>query len=262
MVQSDPVLIDRRGQIARLLLNNPPVNAVSVAMLEALHQALDPIEQASEIRCVILGGVGEKAFCAGADLREESRLRDPKASAEFRALGRRTVQRIENFPKPIVAAIHGYCIGGGTAIGWACDIRIAADNAVFRAGDAYLGIIPSWGMGLHRLPRLLGRSRALDVLVLGEDFGAQRAYELGLITKVVSRAALMEETERAANRIASASPRAMHAIRLAVNFSLRHDWDEMAAYEEELSRSIFSHPDAAEGMAAMMEKRKPNFRDS
>ncbi len=163
--------------------------------------------------------------------------------------------------KPIVAAIHGYCIGGGTAIGWACDIRIAADNTLFRAGDAYLGIIPSWGMGLHRLPRLLGRSRALDILVLGGDFGAQHAYELGLVTKVVPRAALMEEAVRAASRIATASPNAMLAIRQAVSFNLRHDWDEMAEYEEELSRSVFAHPDAAEGMAAMLEKRTPDFRD-
>jgi enoyl-CoA hydratase/carnithine racemase len=237
------------------------VNAASVALIEALHRALDAVEADATIRCIILTSTGEKAFCAGADLREEERLRDPEASAAFRALGRRTLQRIESFPKPIVAAIHGYCIGGGTAIGWACDIRIAADNTVFRAGDAYLGIIPSWGMGLHRLPRLLGRSRALDILVLGEDFGAQRAYELGLVTKAVPRGALMEEAFRAASRIASASPNAMLAIRQAVNFNLRHSWDAMVEFEEELSQSVFAHPDAAEGMAAMLAKRTPNFRN-
>ncbi len=260
-MQQDLVVLERSGRIATIRLNNPPVNAASLALLEALHRVLDDVEADTAIRCVILTSTGEKAFCAGADLRDEARLRDPEASAAFRALGRRTLQRIESCRKPIVAAIHGYCIGGGTAIGWACDIRIAADNTVFRAGDAYLGIIPSWGMGLHRLPRLLGRSRALDILVLGGDFGAQRAYEFGLVTKVVPRAALMEEAIRAARRIASASPNAMLAIREAVNFNLRHGWDEMAEYEEELSRSVFAHPDAAEGMAAMLEKRTPDFRD-
>jgi len=260
-MQQDLVLLERSGRIATIRLNNPPVNAASVALIEALHRVLDEVEADATIRCVVLTSAGEKAFCAGADLREEERLRDPEASAAFRALGRRTLQRIESGRKPIVAAIHGYCIGGGTAIGWACDIRIAADNTVFRAGDAYLGIIPSWGMGLHRLPRLLGRSRALDILVLGEDFGAQRAYELGLVSKVVPRAALMEEAFRAASRIAGASPNAMLAIRQAVNFNLRHGWDEMAEYEEELSRSVFAHPDAAEGMAAMLAKRTPDFRD-
>ena len=260
-MQQDLVLLERSDRIGIIRLNNPPVNAASLATLEALHRMLDEVEADPSIRCVILTSTGEKAFCAGADLRDESRLRDPEAAAAFRALGRRTLQRIESGRKPIVAAIHGYCIGGGTAIGWACDIRIAADNAVFRAGDAYLGIIPSWGMGLHRLPRLLGRSRALDLLVLGSDFGAERAYELGLVTKVVPRAALMEEAMSAATRIAAASPNALLAIRQAVNFNLRHSWDEMAEYEEQLSRSVFAHPDAAEGMTAMLEKRKPNFRD-
>jgi enoyl-CoA hydratase/carnithine racemase len=260
-MQQDLVLVERTDRIATILFNNPPVNAASLRLLEELHRALDAIETDRTIRCVILSGAGEKAFCAGADLRDEARLRDPAESAAFRALGRRTLQRIESFAKPIVAAIHGYCIGGGTAIGWACDIRIAADNTLFRAGDAYIGVIPSWGMGLHRLPRLLGRSRALDVLVLGEDFGAQRAYELGLVTRVVPRAALMDDARRAAERIATASPTAMLAIRQAVNFNLRHGWDEMAAYEEELSQQVFAHPDAAEGMSAILAKRTPNFRD-
>lgn len=260
-MQQDLVLLERSDRIGIIRLNNPPVNAASLATIEALHRVLDEVEADPSIRCVILTSTGEKAFCAGADLRDEFSLRDPDAVAAFRALGRRTLQRIESGRKPIVAAIHGYCIGGGTAIGWACDIRIAADNAIFRAGDAYLGIIPSWGMGLHRLPRLLGRSRALDLLVLGSDFGAERAYELGLITKVVPRAALMDEAINAATRITGASPNALLAIRQAVNFNLRHSWDEMAEYEEQLSRSVFAHPDAAEGMSAMLEKRKPNFRD-
>jgi enoyl-CoA hydratase/carnithine racemase len=258
----DAVLqVEKSGRIATVLLDNPPVNAVSLRLLETLHQAFDDIESDSAIRCVILSSTGDRAFCAGADLRDEARLRDPNASASFRALGRRTLDRIENFKKPIVSAIHGYCIGGGTALGWSCDIRLAADNTLFRAGDAYLGIVPSWGMGLHRLPRLLGRSRALDILVLGEDFGAQRAYELGLVTRVVPRATLMTEAERVAQRIAGASPNALLAIRQAVNFNLRHSWDEMAAFEEKLADQVSAHPDAAEGRAAMLAKRTPNFRD-
>lgn len=108
---------------------------------------------------------------------------------------------------------------------------------------------------------LLGRSWALDVLMWGEDFGAKRAYGLGLVTKIVSRRVLVDAAEYAANRTASASSRAMLAIRQAVNLSLRHDWDEMAAYEEKSRQSIFAHPDAAEGVAATMKKRYPNFHD-
>ena len=257
---ADLIRVERSDRIATVWLDNPPLNTVSMRLLHELHAALDGIEADKSIRCVVLCGAGDRAFCAGADLREEKEMRDPEISRAMWALGRRTLGRIESFPKPIVTAIHGWCIGGGTAIGWAADIRIAADNAKFRAGDAYLGVIPSWGMGLLRLPRLVGRAQALDILLLGEDFGAQRAYELGLVTKVVPRAELAEEAQLVAERIASASPNAILATRRAIQFGLRHDWDEMAAFEETLTAEVFAHPDAAEGMAAL-QKRPPTFED-
>ena len=257
----DLIRIERSGAVATVWLNNPPVNAVSSAMFGALHAAFDEIEDDSSLRCVILAGEGEKAFCAGADLREEKDLRNPETSCSFRDLGRRTLERIEGFRKPIVAAIHGWCIGGGTAIGWTCDIRIAADDALFRAGDAYLGVLPSWGMGLLRLPRLVGRAHAMDILLLGEKFSAQRAYELGLVTSVVPRVELMQHAHGIATRIARASPTAILATRKAINFNVRHGWDEMVAYEEELAAEVFAHADCEEGMTAFLQKRQPKFRD-
>jgi enoyl-CoA hydratase/carnithine racemase len=258
---SDFVLVERADRVAVLTLNRPPLNPVSTGLVAGLHGALDEVERDPAIRCVILTGTGEKAFCAGADLTEEASLKEPAAARAFRERGRETLQRIETFPRPIVAAIHGYCIGGGTAIGWACDLRIAADNAVFRAGDAYLGIVPSWGMGLLRLPRLVGRGHALDILLTGENFGAQRAYELGLVSRVVPRAALLDEARKVAARIAKGSPQALLAIRKAVAFNLRHAWDEMVRYEEELCAQVFAHPDAHEGPRAFLEKREPMFQD-
>jgi enoyl-CoA hydratase/carnithine racemase len=260
-MQDPQVALAASDRIATLTLDNPPVNAVSLRLIEQLHAKLDDVEADPSIRCVILEGAGEKAFCAGADLREESQLRDPELSRQFREAGRRTLERIESFPVPIVAALHGWCIGGGTALAWTCDIRIAADNARFRAGDAYLGVIPSWGMGLLRLPRMLGRNRALDVLVLGEDFDAARAYELGLVTQVVPRSDLSARARSAAQRIASASPTALRAIRQAVAFNMRSSWDDMVEQEEDLCAEVFNHPDAAEGMAAMLAKRAPDFQD-
>lgn len=259
---ADPyVLVESAERVATLTLNRPPLNPVSTGLVDALHRALDDVEKDPALRCVVLTGAGEKAFCAGADLNEESRFKDPAAAKAFREYGRSTLHRIENFPKPIVAAIHGYCIGGGTAIGWVCDIRIAAENAVFRAGDAYLGIVPSWGMGLLRLPRLVGRGNALDLLLLGENFGAARAYELGLVSRVVPRPKLMDEARAVAGRIAKGSPQALLAIRKAVAFNLRHGWDEMVRYEEELCAQVFAHPDAHEGPRAFLEKREPSFQD-
>jgi enoyl-CoA hydratase/carnithine racemase len=258
---SDPTVhIARDGAIVTLTLDNPPVNAVSTRLIATLHARLDEIEAMPDVRCVILTGAGERAFCAGADLREEGSLNGADAQRAFREMGRRTLNRIEHFRVPIVAAIHGYCIGGGTAIGWVCDIRVAADNAIFRAGDAYLGLVPSWGMGLTRLPRLVGRNRVLDILLIGENFDAPKAHELGLVTKVVPRAKLMEEAQAIAARISKASPNAILATRKAVAYGLRHDWDDMVRYEEEICDQVFSHPDAQEGPQAFTEKRQPNFK--
>jgi enoyl-CoA hydratase/carnithine racemase len=249
------------GSIATVTLDDPPMNPISTRTLDALHAALDGIEAYRKVRCVILTGAGERAFCAGADLRQESQFKTPADAKAFRQYGRRTLERIETFQRPIVAAIHGYCIGGGTAIAWSCDYRIAADNTVFRAGDAFLGIVPSWGMGLTRLPRFVGRNKALDILLLGENFGAQEALAMDLVSKVVPRADLTPAARAVAERIASASPNAIFATRKAIAHNLRHSWDSMVQYEEELCEQVFEHGDAREGMQAFFEKRKPQFED-
>ena len=253
------VRLEKNGVISILTLDNPPVNAASTRLMNALHARLDEIEKDKEARCVILTGAGEKAFYAGGDLREEKDFGSPEASKAFRAMGRNTLNRLEAFPIPIVAAIHGYCIGGGTALGWACDIRLAADNTVFRAGDAYIGMVPSWGMGLTRLPRYVGRNRALDILLLGENFDAKTAYEFGLVTRVVKKADLAKEAMAVAERIAAASPSAIRATREAIAFNSRESWKDMVDFEIQLCEKVFAHPDAHEGPKAFSEKRKPKF---
>ena len=255
------VLVERAERFATITLNRPPFNPMSMKMFDALHAALSALEGDKAIRSVILTGAGERAFCAGADIREESQFKDPAAAKAFREYGRATLNRLEEYTKPVIAAIRGYCIGGGTALAWVCDVRIAADDAVFRAGDAYLGLVPSWGMGLLRVPRLIGRGRALDLLLLGEDMGAATAREYGLVSRVVPSAWLMNEARAVAERIAKASPQAILATRKAVAFNLRHGWDEMVRYEEQVCDQVFQHPDAHEGPAAFVQKREPRFQD-
>jgi enoyl-CoA hydratase len=253
------VNLERDGAVITITIDNPPVNAVSTKVLNALNSAFDKAEADADARCIILAGAGERAFCAGGDMKEEKDFGDPDTARAFRMLGRNTLNRIENGRLPVVAALHGYCIGGGTALGWICDIRIAADNTVFRAGDAYLGILPSWGMGLTRLPRYVGRNRALDILLIGENFGAKEAFEMGLVTRVVPRAKLMDEVQAIARRICRASPTAIRATRQAVARNLRASWDDMVRFESELCDMMFSHPDAHEGPKAFAEKREPRF---
>ena len=253
------VKIEKEGQVITITLDNPPVNAVSTKVLNALNAAFDQAEADPDARCIVFAGAGERAFCAGGDMKEEKDFGDPETARAFRVLGRNTLNRIENGKLPVVAALHGYCIGGGTALGWVCDIRIAAENVVFRAGDAYLGILPSWGMGLTRLPRYVGRNKALDILLIGENFGVKEAYEMGLITKIVKREALMDECVKIAQRICKASPTAIRATRQAVAGNLRRSWDDMVKLEIELCEMMFAHPDAHEGPAAFAEKREPKF---
>ncbi|HYC45069.1 MAG TPA: enoyl-CoA hydratase-related protein [Burkholderiales bacterium] len=259
---SELVKYKKEGQIVTIMLANPPVNAVSTKVLNALNAAFDRAEAEDDARVIIFGGEGEKAFCAGGDLREEKDFGDPENARAFRTLGRNTLNRIENGKLPVIAAIHGYCIGGGTALGWICDLRVAAENSVFRAGDAYLGVLPSWGMGLTRLPRYVGRNKALDILLLGENFGVKEAYEMGLVSKVVPRDKLMDECMRMAQRICKASPTAIRATRQAMAGNLRRSWDGMVELELELCEMMFAHPDAHEGPAAFAEKREPKFRSS
>ena len=259
---SDTIRVEHAGPVATIWLDHPPVNAVTIRMLHALQTVLHELEARSDIRCLILSGAGDRAFCAGADLREQQMLTDPTAAASFRALARQTVEAIEQCRKPVVAAVNGWCIGGGTALAWSCDIRLAAADATFRTADAYLGVLPAWGMALQRLPRWLGRCQTLDLLLLGEDFTAQRGYELGLVSRVVQGPELYTAAQAIARRIAAASPAAVLAIREAVRFGEAHDQGASIAFEEARAAELSAHPDAGEGIAAFLEKRVPSFRNS
>ncbi len=258
---SDTIRVEHAGPVATIWLDHPPVNAMTIRMLQSLQNVLHELEARSQTRCLILSGAGDRAFCAGADLHEQQALTDPAAAANFRALARQTVDAIEQCRKPVVAAINGWCIGGGTGLAWACDIRLAAADATFRTADAYLGILPAWGMALQRLPRWLGRCQTLDLLLLGEDFSAHRAYELGLVSRVMQRTELHAAARATAQRIAAASPAAVLAIRQAVRFREAHGRDASTAFEEARAAELFAHPDAAEGIAAFLEKRAPRFQD-
>ena len=206
----------------------------------------------------MLTGAGTRAFCAGANLDDKPR-EDGDPSTAFREAGRAVVERIETFPKPVIAAIRGWCIGGGFAIAQACDVRIAAESAKFRTGDAYLGIVPSWGMSLVRLCHYIGRNRALDMLVLGDDIGADEAKNLGLVSRVVADDRFDAEVARIAAHVASGAPLVFRAIKEAIHSQYVEGPVAARHIETYWSERTQGSHDYSEGMAAFKEKRTPRF---
>ena len=257
VTQYETVRVSHDGGVSTITLSRPPVNAVTAGLMRDVLAALADLEGRDETRCVVLTGSGSKAFCAGADLKAPGG--GPGSGPAFRDLGRAVVDRLETFPKPVIAAIRGWCIGGGFAIGMACDVRLASTTARFRTGDAYLGVVPSWGMSLARLTHFIGRNRALDLLILGEDLDAEGAREMGLVTRVIPEEEFDAEVARVAKRVSGGSPvifraiketiRAQYVFSPAAAQALETHWADLGARSE----------DQREGLAAQREKRAPNF---
>jgi enoyl-CoA hydratase len=255
----ETIILAHRDAVSTITLNRPPLNIITPQLQQELIAAFDLLEKRAETRCVVLTGAGAKAFCAGADLGDEAR-HSPEAGQVFRETGRRIVERIETFPKAVVGAIRGWCVGGGTGLAWPCDIRVAAESAKFRAGDVYLGIIPTWSVGMVRLVHYLGRNRTLDTLLLGEDITAKEALELGIVSRVFADASFDTEVERIANRLASGAPLAIQAIKEAVRCQYRDTVDRAHLLEERWAEVVLASKDAHEGITAFKEKRKPVFQ--
>ena len=251
--------LDHVGGASRITLDRPPVNAVTVQLLEELLHAMDALEARDQTRCIVLTGAGTKAFCAGADISASS---GSKAHGDnrFRSLGRAALDRVETHPKPVIGALRGWCIGGGFALAMACDVRIASTTAKFRTGDAYLGVVPSWGMSLTRLVHYIGRNRTLDMLILGEDLAAEKALELSLVTRVVADDNFDAEVAKVAARVASGAPITFRAIKETVRAQY---WNSPAAAQELETRWAElndASQDSQEGKAAFREKRTPVFK--
>jgi enoyl-CoA hydratase len=246
------------GAVTRLVLDRPPFNLVTETMIEEVTAALDLLEARTETRAVILTGAGERAFSAGADLGDETPGRGD--AYRFRKRGQALVDRIETFPKPTVAGIRGWCIGGGTALALPCDIRLASETARFRTADVYLGIVPSWGMGFVRMVHYIGRNHAMDMLLLGEDVDARGALRIGLVTRVVGDDRFEAELDRIGERLAGAAPLAVRAVKESIRAQYRDGYDRARVLEDTWADAIAETADAREGIAAFKEKRRPIFR--
>ncbi len=253
-----PVLVVRPGWgVAKLTLNNPPLNLVTLEMTERLIEALDELERDDAVRAVVVTGVGDNPFCAGSDIKEFADVRDrvveKKLARENEAFG-----RFESLSKPTIAAIEGLAYGGGCEISMACDLRIAGAGAKFALPEVRLGVVPGSG-GLFRLPELVGPARAMELMYLGEPIDAREAERLGLVNEVVADGETLSRALDIARSISSQPKEAVAAIKRGVRESLRSSREDSVRLTLELSDHVFKTEDCAEGIRAFFEKREPRF---
>jgi enoyl-CoA hydratase len=255
----DNLLIERDGAVAVLTVNRPKVlNALNTQTLDELRRAILELKHDEAIRAVILTGSGEKSFIAGADINELA-VQSPTGGREHAVTGQHVLDLIEQMGKPVIAAINGYALGGGCELAMACTIRIAADTAKLGQPEINLGIIPGYA-GTQRLARIVGKGRALELLLSGDQVTAQEAHRLGLVNRVVPAAELMAEAKKLAVSLASKAPVAVRYILEAVNKGLEMPFAQAQIFEATLFGLVASTDDMREGTTAFLEKRKPAFK--
>jgi enoyl-CoA hydratase len=250
--------IEISGGIATVTMNRPDaLNAFNSEQLQAMIDALHQVRDDVSVRCVILTGAGERAFAAGADIKEMAN-KSPEEGLEFARLGHAMANAAESMPKPTIAAVNGFALGGGSEIALACDIRIASENAVFAQPEVSLGIPPGWG-ATQRLTRLVGPGLAAEIILTGRRVKADEALRIGLVNAVYPIDQLLPEARRLAESIVKQSPRALAAskalMQIAFNGQIRSGLDT----EAQLFAEAFGSADQREGMSAFVEKRAPNF---
>ncbi len=245
--------------ICILSLNRPEVmNAFNFELLLALKKEIDDIRFRRDIRVVIISGEGDRAFCAGADLKERATMPEEKVR-EFIYTIRNLFTDIENLPKPVIAGVNGVALGGGTELALACDLRIASENATMGLTETRLAIIPGAG-GTQRLPRIIGRARAKEMIFTGKRISAKDALDIGLVNKVVALDKLLDECRDMASMILETGPIAIEQAKYAINKGLEVDINTGLAIESNAYWITIPTEDRLEGLRAFKEKRKPVYK--
>jgi enoyl-CoA hydratase/carnithine racemase len=251
------LIVEREEHIGIITLNRPPANPINLALLNELDAALASWQKDRTVRAVIITGAGERGFSAGFDLKTAGTPEGEKAMSR----GQEVFSRIEKYPKPVIAAMNGFALGGGCELAMSCHFRIMVNSERVVAGQPEIdvGIIPGWG-GTQRLPRLVGKTKALEMILLGTRVGAPEALRIGLITRMSEPGKVMDDARELARALAKKAPVAVQVILDAVTRGLETSTDEGMKIELAGSQRVQKTKDAAEGIMAFIEKREPVFK--
>lgn len=255
----DVILLEKAERIATITINRPKaMNALNNEVFHALSKAFEGLEQDDEVDLVLITGAGEKAFVAGADIKELAELDAMQAKAQSQ-LGQRVFRQIEQCSKPVIALVNGFALGGGCELAMACHMRVAAENAKFGLPEVGLGLIPGYA-GTQRLPRLVGKGVALELVLTGDMISAARAAEIGLANHVVPAEELADFGKKFAGKILSKGQLAVRAALEVVTTGADLPEERAELFESGMFGVIAGGEDAREGLSAFIEKRKPNFK--
>lgn len=258
MPNYETIAVEKHGKVAILTINRPDkLNALNSSVHSEGVAALNELRADDSVRVLVITGSGEKSFIAGADISEFANETPVTQRDLFHQPS--LFNSLDNFPKPVIAMINGFCLGGGNELALACDLRICSPNAKFSQPEINLGIIPGGG-GTQRLTRLIGEGRAMEMILSGDMIDAETALKFGLVNQIHPAAELEERTLEIAAKIAEKAPIALQLCKEAVKFASRSNLDEGLRREVDLFAICFSTEDKAEGVAAFLEKRKPNFQ--
>ena len=252
------ILLSFEGEIGILMINRPKaLNALNIETLKEIQMGVEETKNHPELKILILTGAGEKAFIAGADILEMKDMNSIEAR-NFSTLGHGTLKMIQDLDRVVIAAVNGFALGGGTEVALACDFIYASENAKFGFPEVTLGIFPGFG-GTQRLPRLIGKGKAKELIFTGKMISAQEAFQMGMVNRVFPHAILMEETKKVAAQIAGNGAIGVRLAKMAVDTGFNMDLSEACVLEAHVFGVGFATKDQKEGMTAFVEKRKPNF---
>jgi enoyl-CoA hydratase len=252
------LLVTKGEGIAVVTINRPQfLNALNRATVEELSHSIEQVEKDDDVKAMIITGAGDKSFVAGGDITYMQNM-SPMESREFGLFGQGVLRKLEYLPKPVIAAINGFCLGGGLELAMACDFRVASLKAKFGQPEVNLGVTPGFG-GTQRLSRLVGTGMAKQLLFTGDMVDAQEALRIGLVNQVVSAGELLNYVKGIAQRIMSGGQIAVRLCKLAVNEGMQTDIDRSMTIEADMFGLCFSTWDQKEGMKAFAEKRSPEF---